>query len=199
MADNMYAGLFTSPEQIRQKRLDDLAKQQMMVSGSGGSWDQLLGQVAASGNLLGNQLTESMAGMFGMKTKEEDKAAQIQDMASNLNLETAQGKKLMARMLNNQGLTEQAMKMFDLAKAQEADELDKKVKERSLKNRDIKVIGSTRDLYGNVITKYGYWDPELGKVVELSPEEAKVIEDNDPTIKGGNALDYVTKQGFVVK
>jgi hypothetical protein len=116
-----------------------------------------------------------------MKTAAEDKASQIQDMASQLDLSTPQGLKLFARMLNNQGMTEEAMKVFDLASAKEAQALDTRVKERSLANRDIKVIGSKRDIYGNVTNKYGYWDPELGQVVEVSPQEVENLTNPNNT------------------
>lgn len=121
MADNMYAGLFTSPEQIRQKRLDDLAKQQMMVSGSGGSWDQLLGQVAASGNLMANQLTEGVAGMFGMQTKEEAKAQAVQDLAKSINWDNPEDLTSFAKQLNDMGMTEQAVKVLDIRRKNMAD------------------------------------------------------------------------------
>ena len=112
MADNIYAGLFTSPDQIRQKRLDDLAKQQMMVSGSGGSWDQLLGQVAASGNLMANQLTEGVAGMFGMKTKEEANAAKVQEMAKAIDWNAPEDLNQFAMALNDMGMTKQAVQVL---------------------------------------------------------------------------------------
>ena len=112
MADINLAGLFTTPEEIRQKRIDDLRKQQMAISGMGGSWDALLGQVAASGNMLGNQLTENMAGMFGMKTKEEADAQKVQDMARVIDWNAPEDLNQFAMALNDMGMTKQAVQVL---------------------------------------------------------------------------------------
>lgn len=128
------AGLFTSPESIRQKRLDEIAAQQAANARMGGSWDSLLGQIAASGNTTGAMLAEAGSSMFGLKTAEEAKAAQIQDMAAGIDTSTPQGLQLFARMLNNQGMTAEAIKVYDLAKAREAQQLDMDYKRKQMKN-----------------------------------------------------------------
>jgi hypothetical protein len=104
---SLIEGMFSDSSAIRQKRLADLQEQNAKRKQM-----SLLNQVAAG---RGNLIAEGIAGMFGLKTAAEDKADQIKDMASNLNLETPQGLALFARMLNNQGMTEEAMKVAKLA------------------------------------------------------------------------------------
>lgn len=187
---NTIAGMFADPNSFRDERLNDLMKQRQSIGQMGGSMNQLLGQVAAGGGATGAMMAEGLGGMFGMKTANEAKAAQIQDMASNLNLETPQGLALFARMLNNQGMTEEAVKVFELAKAREEAELNRQVKEKSLKDRNIKVINSFYDpLKGVTVNEYGYWDPELGKVVKLSPSEAAAVEGQEGDVKIGTTAE----------
>lgn len=187
---NTIAGMFADPNSFRDERLNDLMKQRQSIGQMGGSMNQLLGQVAAGGGATGAMMAEGLGGMFGMKTANEAKAAQIQDMASNLNLETPQGLALFARMLNNQGMTEEAVKVFELAKAREESELNRQVKEKSLKDRNIKVINSFYDpLKGVTVNEYGYWDPELGKVVKLSPSEAAAVEGQEGDVKIGTTAE----------
>lgn len=129
MADN-FAGMFRDPRSYRDERLNDLIKQRQAISGMGGSMSQLLGQVAAGGGATGAMMAEGLGGMFGMKTREEDKAAQLQDLASNFDLRTPEGMRGMARQLNNLGMTEEAIKLVDLANARENTALDLEYKRK---------------------------------------------------------------------
>lgn len=79
-----YRGLFTSPEQIRGQRIDRLMKEQTALKGMGGSMAGLLGQIAAGS---GGMLAEGIAGIMGLQTKEEAKAAQMQDTVQNIEAE----------------------------------------------------------------------------------------------------------------
>jgi hypothetical protein len=127
---NTIAGMFSTPEAIRDQRIAEIAAAQRQAAmPRGGSISDLNAVVAGGGYLQGQMFGEQLGGMLGLKTREEDKAAQIQDMASNLNLETPQGLALFARMLNNQGMTEEAMRVFELAKVKEKDEYDRKRQE----------------------------------------------------------------------
>ena len=193
------AGLFANPADIRNSRIDELMKQRQAVGQMGGSMSQLLGQVAAGGGATGAMMAEGLGGMFGMKTAEEAKAAQIQDMASQLDLSTPQGLKLFARMLNNQGMTEEAMKVFELASAKETQALDSKVKEANLNDRPPKLLGQRYNEDSMTLENvYGYYDPSIGDYVEISVngKQSTPTPDGDPTIKGGSAADYVKKKGW---
>lgn len=128
------AGLFTSPEAVRQKRLDEIAAQQAANARMGGSWDSLLGQIAASGNTTGAMLAEAGSSMFGLKTPEEAKAAAIEGMAAGIDTNTSEGLQLFARKLNEQGMTAEAIKVFEIAKAREAQQLDMDYKRKQMKN-----------------------------------------------------------------
>lgn len=200
MADNTIAGMFTDPEIIRRKRIAEIAAAQGQAP-RGGSISDLNAMVAGGGYNTGRMMAEGIAGMFGMKTPEEDQAAQLRDMVSNMNVDisTSKGKMLVAKLLNRQGLTEQAMKMFELGKAQEAEELDMQVKRAGLEKRNIQVIGQRYNEDSMSLENvYGYYDPTTGKVVETKLEgQATPTSDNDPVIKGGDsAADYVKKQGW---
>lgn len=182
MADNIYAGLFTSPDQIRQKRLDDLRKQQMMVSGSGGSWDQLLGQVAASGNLMANQLTEGVAGMFGMQTKEEAKAQAVQDLAKSINWDNPEDLTSFAKQLNDMGMTEQAVKVLDIRRKNMADA--EAAGKRNVYKKVIKYMQDPSDPYGRPIPyetsiQVTQVKDDKGNWVDLD-EQGKPVTPNTP-------------------
>lgn len=172
MADN-FAGMFRDPRSYRDERLQDLMQQRQAISNMGGSMSQLLGQVAAGGGATGAMMAEGLGGMFGMKTREEDKAAQLQDLASNFDLRTPEGMRGMARQLNNLGMTEEAIKLVDLANARENTALDLEYKRKRNKDYakdpdwEFGVIGQTQDELGNRKTVYGYIhkrDPNIAPV-----------------------------------
>ena len=162
MATNI-AGLFTSPEELRQQRIADIERQRQAISGMGGSWDSLLGQVAASGGLIGNQLAENAAGMFGMKTAEEAKAAQLQDMANNYDLNTSTGLASFAKQLNDMGMTKEAIMVMDKYQSvlgTERAEADRQ--ERIAK-------GDTRTMQKPIMVQEPVWDTKKTKVVGYKP------------------------------
>lgn len=191
---NTIAGMFADPNSFRDERLNDLMKQRQAIGQMGGSMNQLLGQVAAGGGATGAMMAEGLGGMFGMQTPEEAKAAEIQRAADFLpegkGLDTAEGATFMAQRLNNLGYTAEAVKMLEHAQAMRDAELNRQVKEKSLKDRNIKVINSYYDpLKGVTVNEYGYWDPELGKVVKLSPSEAAAVEGQEGDVKIGTTAE----------
>jgi hypothetical protein len=112
MATNL-AGLFSNPNDIRAARIDELAQQRQAISNMGGSMSDLLGQVAAGGGATGAMMAEGLGGMFGLKTREEQKAAQLNDMASNFDLNTSTGLASFAKQLNDMGMTKEAIMVMD--------------------------------------------------------------------------------------
>lgn len=114
MADNI-AGLFTNPNSYRDARLDELMKQRAAIGQMGGSMSGLLGQVAAGGGATGLMMAEGLAGMLGMSTPEEAKAAELQAMAESgaYDLGTSEGLANFAKDLNGLGYTKEALMIMD--------------------------------------------------------------------------------------
>lgn len=110
---NTIAGMFADPNSFRDERLNDLMKQRQAISNMGGSMNQLLGQVAAGGGATGAMMAEGLGGMFGLSTREEQKAAELQAMAENMDLTTSGGLAEFARMLNGLGYTTEAIKVLE--------------------------------------------------------------------------------------
>lgn len=203
MADN-FAGMFRDPRSYRDERLNQLMQDRMAISGMGGSMSQLLGQVAAGGGATGAMMAEGLGGMFGLKTREEDKAAQLQDLASNFDLRTPEGMRGMARQLNNLGMTEEAIKLVDLANARENTSLDLEYKRK--RNEDYAKDPDWQwTSLGTVVdpttfekkTVYGWVNARTQEVKRVGTDPQPEMPDDAPVVKGGNALEYVTKQGFV--
>jgi len=109
----MMDGMFTTPEQIRAQRADDILKQYENTAMMGGSMDQLLGQVAAAGSNVGSLMAESGARMFGLQTAEEANAAKIQEAAKAIDWNNPEDLNQMAKYLNDVGMTEQAIKVLE--------------------------------------------------------------------------------------
>lgn len=114
------SGMFTSPQQIRQERLDDLRKRQAANSTMGGSYNQLLGQIAAGGGVTGGMLAEGLGRAFGMKSAEEAKAEKIQGIAQGLDA-TPESWTSFAKQLNSMGMPEQAIKALEYAQSLKSD------------------------------------------------------------------------------
>jgi hypothetical protein len=75
--------------------------------------NQLLGQVAAGGGATGAMMAEGLGGMFGLSTKEEQKAAELQAMAENMDLNTSTGLAEFAKALNGLGYTKEAIQILE--------------------------------------------------------------------------------------
>jgi hypothetical protein len=110
---NTIAGMFADPNSFRDERINDLIKQRQAISNMGGSMNQLLGQVAAGGGATGAMMAEGLGGMFGMSTPEEQKAAELQAMAENMDLTTSTGLAEFAKMLNGLGYTKEAIQVLE--------------------------------------------------------------------------------------
>lgn len=74
-----YSGLFTTPQELQASRINALRNRQAQISGMGGSYDALLGQIAAGGGTTGAMMAEGIRGMFGLQSPQEAKAAQMQE------------------------------------------------------------------------------------------------------------------------
>lgn len=119
MAINM-DGLFTSPEQIRGNRIDQLMQQSEQRKQM-----SLLNQVAAG---RGAQLAESVAGLFGLKTPEEAQAEKMQALVSNVeNMNDPKQLMTLARQLSKSN-PRAAMAMFTRARELE---MENKVESRA--------------------------------------------------------------------
>jgi hypothetical protein len=105
-----YSGLFATPTDLRNKRMDALQQQRAQVGTMGGSMAGLLGQVAAGGGALGAQLAENIGQGFGLQTRQEKEAVKdqvaMQDVMSgnlvkmkNLRTKLGQTKNADPRML----------------------------------------------------------------------------------------------------
>jgi hypothetical protein len=160
---NTIAGMFADPNSFRDERINDLMKQRQAISNMGGSMSDLLGQVAAGGGATGAMMAEGLGGMFGLKTREEQKAAQLNDMASNFDLNTSTGLASFAKQLNDMGMTKEAIMVMDKyqsvlgAERAEADRQERIAK------------GDTRTMTKPVMLQEPVWDTKKTKVVGYKP------------------------------
>ena len=112
MAELDMQGLFTTPSELRARRLTDLAKQQQALSASGGSMSGLLAQVAGGGNIMGQMLAEGIASRAGLKTQEEAQAEKAQSVLGQVNPEDPNSYYEAAKRLQDAGLTKAAFSMM---------------------------------------------------------------------------------------
>lgn len=110
MAD--ISGMFTTPDQIRQQRMDALMKRQQANAGLGGTYAGLLGQIAAGGGTTGATMAEAMGRVFGLGTAEEAQASQVQDMAKMIDWNSPEDLNQFAIALNDMGMTKQAIQIL---------------------------------------------------------------------------------------
>ena len=112
-----FEGLFTSPDEIRSKRLDDIIASQAATARMGGSMDALLGQVAAGGYNTGALMAEGTAGMFGLTTPEESKAMKLQKLMTDIQNSNDPDALLgAAAEMNKMGMTREAVLVADRAR-----------------------------------------------------------------------------------
>jgi hypothetical protein len=79
MAIDMLGGLFTTPEELKQARMDKITAAETDLLSS-----DLLTQVAAGGTLAGRRIGERMGSMFGLQTAEEKQAEETQTTLKGL-------------------------------------------------------------------------------------------------------------------
>ena len=135
-------GLFTDPNSFRNERLDNLMAQQARQSQMGGSYNQLLGQVAAQGNIMGQMGAEAAAGMFGMSTPEEAKAAELQAMSQSYDLQSPEGVAEFAKSLNGLGYTKEAITMMDRFRTLKQDKDREEDRKRAEEDRQERIAKS---------------------------------------------------------
>lgn len=190
------SGMFTSPQEIRQARLDDLRKRQAANSQMGGSYNQLLGQIAAGGGVTGGMLAEGLGRAFGMKSAEEAQAEKIQSVAAGLD-NTPESWNAFAKQLNNMGLMEQAMKALehsrtlrdDAAKAELAALKLTEQKEGTFKpvvfEEQVDDMGFKRKVYKLYNETTGKWRNLDGTPLETAPKASEGGEDGAAIRKKG--------------
>jgi hypothetical protein len=199
MAD--ITGMFRDPNAIRQARIDDIAKQYQNTAQMGGSMNQLLGQVAAAGSNVGNLMAEGAAGMFGMTTPEEAKAAQIQSIVKGMNTSDPEHLAEIARQFNNLGYTEEAIKIMGLRKdaidaLNAEDDRKRKIKREVDGTWEWKVIDQIIDINGNRQSVYGWVNPVTQQVKGRSTNPNP--EDSSPTA-GSNEDVMAAREAFILK
>ena len=148
-----FAGMFTDPNSFRDERLQDLMQQRAGISQMGGSMNQLLGQVAAGGGATGAQLAEGIGGLFGLQTREEAQAKQLQDMASQVSMEDPIALGAFAKRLNDMGMTKESLLVLN--KRQEVMDRIEKEKERTrdLEDRQRSIDQGKTRTYTDIIYK----------------------------------------------
>ena len=104
MADGIM-GMFTTPQEIRQKQIEAerTAYDKAMMSGD----------AFMQGQAMGRRIGGSVGGMLGVSTPEEQKAAELQAMAENMDLNTSTGLAEFAKMLNGLGYTKEAIQVME--------------------------------------------------------------------------------------
>mgnify|MGYP001168804234 CR=1 FL=1 len=128
---NQMSGLFTNPADLRRSRIDEIMSQQRGLSGLGGSMSGLLGQVAGMGGVTGSMLAEGLAGATGMRTAQEARAEQAQNIMKNLDMNDPDSMMRAAGELNKRGLTKASFQL--LSQAQELKQRQEDVKFRQEK------------------------------------------------------------------
>ena len=115
---SLLEGMFSTPQDIRNKRMDELLAERQAIGRMGGSFDQLLGQVAAGGSATGAMLAEGTAGMFGLQTPEEAKAIKVQGLMKGLQGNTdPQAYYSAAKQLNDMGYIRESIALIEQGKA----------------------------------------------------------------------------------
>ena len=140
---SLLEGMFTTPQDIRNKRMDELLAERQAIGRMGGSFDQLLGQVAAGGSATGAMLAEGTAGMFGLQTPEERKAAEIQKLMTSLqDVTDPQAYYAAARKLNDMGFTREALAVTGLGSEKLKEQQSTEMHTKSLENIEQSIIAS---------------------------------------------------------
>lgn len=171
-----FAGMFADPNSFRDQRLQDLMQQRAGISQMGGSMNQLLGQVAAGGGATGAQLAEGIGGMFGLQTREEAQAKQLQDMASQVSMEDPVALGAFAKRLNDMGMTKESLLVLN--KRQEVMDRIEKEKERTrdLEDRQRGIAqGKTRTITDTVMRPMSIGSGKNAQVV-MVPEQVQYTE-----------------------
>ena len=111
---SIFDGMFDSPEDIKNKRMQDIMDAQTRLSQSGGSMSQLLGQVAGQGLLTGRKLGEIGGSMAGLSSRSENKAAELQAMMLSIDPNNPNDLANMAKMMNELGYIKEAIAILTI-------------------------------------------------------------------------------------
>ena len=183
-------GLFQNPALIRQKRLEDLMQQRQAISGMGGSMSGLLGQVAAGGSVLGQQMAEAIGQGMGLKTAEEVAAernieqANLIQSADNLTRLKAVRKRIMDTPNANPVLLEQVNKRIE-AEEQAISARADKAYERS---RDEERFALEKEKVGQQAKNLDLQGRRLSNLIERDEQNARVTEEERQlAVAGRNA------------
>lgn len=112
---NDYSGLFTTPQELQANTLNQLQKRQAAISGMGGSYDALLGQIAAGGGTTGAMMAQGIKSMFGLQTQPEMQAQKMQDRLAAAKGDYA-GLMALGQELMNDGNMKDAYAVMSMAK-----------------------------------------------------------------------------------
>jgi len=171
----MADGMFTTPEEIRAQRADDILKQYQNTAQMGGSMNQLLGQVAAAGSNVGSLMAESGARMFGLQTPEEAQAAKLQEASKAIDWNNPEDLNQMAKYLNDVGMTEQAIKVLEKRQGLLDREVVAEDRSRDEEDRQRAIAqGKTRNVYADV--KVPVWDTKKENIVGYRTESRLITE-----------------------
>jgi len=129
---NQMSGLFVNPADLRRSRIDEIMKQQQGLSGLGGSMSGLLGQVAGMGGVTGSMLAEGLGSAAGLKTAQEARAEQAQNIMKNLDMNDPDSMMMAAGELNKRGLTKASFQLLSQAQELKKRQEDVKFREEEL-------------------------------------------------------------------
>lgn len=177
MAIDTFAGMFTSPEDIRNQRIAEIeAARQRAMTPSGGTLAGLNAMVAGSGYSAGQALGERLGGMFGLKTREEAQAQQLQDMASQVSMEDPDALGAFAKQLNEMGMTKEAIAVLEKRNAVIEQQVRDTQRKREEEDRQRGIAqGKTRTITDTVMRPMSIGSGKNAQVV-MVPEQVQYTE-----------------------
>ena len=164
---SIFDGMFDSPEDIKNKRMQDIMDAQTRLSQSGGSMSQLLGQVAGQGLLTGRKLGEIGGSMAGLSSRSENKAAELQAMMQSIDPNNPNDLANMAKMMNELGYTKEAIAILE--RRNQVVNQQNKEQEAATKQAQ----GKTRNMYVDTVVPARF-DKE-GNLLSASRTESRII------------------------
>ena len=185
---NDFMGMFTTPQEVRQKQLEAerAAYDKAMLSGD----------AFMQGQAMGRRIGGSVGGMMGITSAEEAKAQNIKNLFDEtvamsdgeFNLDTPENLTYFAKKLNDLGYSKEAMQMLEAAQKRREEGLQKRLTEAKVKVAEEGqfkpvVIGSTTNAMGDTITVRKLYNEVTGEFRNL---DGTPYSPNQPTGQGGN-------------
>ena len=164
---SIFDGMFTSPEEVKNKRMQDIMDARTRLSQSGGSMNQLLGQVAGQGLLTGRSIGEAVGSMAGLSTKSEQKAAELQAMMQSVDPTDPDALANIAKMMNELGYTKEAIAILERRNAVLSNQREQE------KYKTEKAQGKTRNMYVDTVVPARF-DKE-GNLLSAARTESRII------------------------